>query len=128
VKSKESEVLQQGGLLKFLKPANIEEETSLSDESKHSEILSEDIASSNPTPTCVLDDDPGKWPSNLSDNMRIFIINSRPVQVFYFLVNGHGRKFNKAFYNRLLSNGKSMCRNWLIYSKHKNRVLLLHVS
>jgi hypothetical protein len=71
VKRKESEVLQQG-LLNFLKPANTEEETSLSDESKHSEILSEDSASSSPTPSCLLDDDPGKWPSNLSDNMRIF--------------------------------------------------------
>jgi hypothetical protein len=57
---KESEVLQQGSLLTFLKPANIKEETSLSDELKHSEILSEDIASSNPTPSCLLDDDPGK--------------------------------------------------------------------
>jgi hypothetical protein len=60
VKRKESEVLQQGGLLKFLKPANIEEETSLSDELKHSEILSHDIASSSATPSCLLDDDPGK--------------------------------------------------------------------
>jgi hypothetical protein len=60
------------GFLKFLKPASIEEETSLSDESKHSEILSENIASSNPTPSCLLDVDPGKWPSNLSENMRIF--------------------------------------------------------
>jgi hypothetical protein len=59
VKRKESEVLQQGGLLKFLKPANIEEETSLSDESKHSE----NITSSNPTPSCLLDNDPGKVPS-----------------------------------------------------------------
>jgi hypothetical protein len=62
VRRKESEVLKQGCLLKFLKPGNIEQETSLSDESKHSEILSEDIASSNPTPSCLLDDNPGKWP------------------------------------------------------------------
>jgi hypothetical protein len=81
VKRKESKVLQQGGLLKFLKPANIEEETSLSDESKHSEILSENIASSNKNPSCLLDDDPGKWPSFIADIMRIFLINYRPVQV-----------------------------------------------
>jgi hypothetical protein len=52
--------LQQGGLLTFLKPGNTEEETSLSDESKHSEILSVDIASSNPPASCLSDDDPGK--------------------------------------------------------------------
>jgi hypothetical protein len=64
VKRKESEVLQEGGLLKFLKPTNIEEETSLNDESKHSEILSVDIASSNSLPSCLSDDDPGKWPGH----------------------------------------------------------------
>jgi hypothetical protein len=117
---KESEVLQQGVLLKFLKPANIE---SLSDETEQSEILSEDIASSNPTPNCLLDDYPGKWPSNLSENMRILLINNRPVQVtdVDFPVDEHGRKFNKAFYNRLSPNGERVGRNWLIYSKHKNR-------
>jgi hypothetical protein len=71
VNRKESEVLHQGGSLKFLKPQKIEEEASLRDESKH-EVLSENIASSNPVPSCLLDDDPGKWPSNLPDNMRNF--------------------------------------------------------
>jgi hypothetical protein len=106
VKRKESEDLQQGGLLKLLKQANIEEETSLSDVSKHSEILSEDITSSNPIPSCLLDDDPSKRPLNLSENMRIFLIN-RPVQVtdVDFPVDEHGRKFNKTFYSRLLPNG-----------------------
>jgi hypothetical protein len=53
VRKKESEILQQSGLLKFLKPANNEEYIYLSDKLKHSEILTEDIAPSNPTPNCL---------------------------------------------------------------------------
>jgi hypothetical protein len=55
---------------------------------------------------------------------EIFLINKRPVQVtdVDFPVDVHGRTFNKAFYNRLLPNGERVCRNWFIYSKHKNRV------
>jgi hypothetical protein len=43
VKRKESEVLQQCDLVTFLRPANIEKEIFLSDESKHSEVLSKVI-------------------------------------------------------------------------------------
>lgn len=45
MRGNESNILQQGSLLKFLKPANIKEKTS--DELKHSEILSEYISSVN---------------------------------------------------------------------------------
>jgi hypothetical protein len=38
-----------------------------------------------------------------------------------FPVDKGGRKFNKAFHNKLLTNGEGVCRKWLIYSKHKNR-------
>jgi hypothetical protein len=130
VNRKESEILKQGDLLKFLKPANIEEGTSLCNESKHSKILSEDIASSNPTPSSLLHDDPGKWPSNISDNMRILLINNRPVQVtdVDFPVDEHGRTFYKAFYSRLLPNGERVCRNWLIYSKLKTEYIAMTLT
>lgn len=47
MKRKEIKVLKQGGLLKFLKPADTEKGKPLNDESKHSEILSEDTISIN---------------------------------------------------------------------------------
>lgn len=58
MKREESEILVQGALLTFLKPANTEEKTFLSDE--RYEILSEGITSNNPTASCLLNNDPAK--------------------------------------------------------------------
>lgn len=76
------------------------------------------------SPTCLLSDDPGKWPPNLSDAMRTFLVKNKPMQVteFDFPRNEQGRRFNSAFYHKVLHNGEKVCRSWLIYSRVNNRV------
>lgn len=141
LKRKENELVQQGGLLKFLKPTNVKTdqientvnnfeipENTIDDShttsSSNKEIYDENNFSSNEKCLSKLDADPGKWPLKLFDNMRIYLINNIPVQVnnIEFPTDQNGRKFNKSFYNRLLPNGEIVCRNWLLYSKHKDKV------
>lgn len=56
--------------------------------------------------------------------MRIFLIKNIPEQVIGidYPVDENGRKFSISFYSRLLPNGEKINRNWLLYSKQKDRV------
>jgi hypothetical protein len=96
VKRKESEVLQQGGLLKCLKPANIEEETPCRNIQRSCQRTSH--------PAIELQ--PAFWMMSPVNGCQLFLktgkfllINNRPVQVtdVDFPFDGHGRNFNKVF-------------------------------
>ncbi|GLV33280.1 hypothetical protein CBL_20088 [Carabus blaptoides fortunei] len=57
--------------------------------------------------------DPGKWPENITDRIRLYLVKNIPPQ---------GRKFNPLHYDRVLPNGERVNRSWLLYSECKNKV------
>lgn len=71
-----------------------------------------------------LQDDPGKWPENITDRIRLYLVKNIPPQVrdINFPINAQGRKFNPLHYDRVLPNGERVNRSWLLYSECKNKV------
>ena len=69
-------------------------------------------------------DDPAFWPKILSDKVRMAIIENGPKQItkFHFPTDEKGRSFSVAYFSKNLSNGETVNRNWLLYSKSKNSV------
>lgn len=66
---------------------------------------------------CLLDDGLGKWPMWLSDSVRLFLAKHMLMEINYFdfPLPEQGRKCNTLFYNKILSNEKGNCGNWLFY-------------
>lgn len=71
----------------------------------------------------LIGDDPGLWPTNISQRDRDYIAKQGPVPVevqggnYNFPVNDTGRKFSPNNYYRWLANGEKVLRDWLVYSK-----------
>lgn len=75
------------------------------------------------TNNLVIDPDPAKWPEIIMDKDRVFLVKRGPPPAltnFRFPLDKNGRKFTSFNFNRVLSNGESVKRNWLIYSTSKN--------
>lgn len=72
----------------------------------------------------MLPDDPGLWSEIISSHVAQILIVKGPHQIieFDFPVSISGRKFSKNYYDRVLSNGEKVHRDWLIYSKYNNSV------
>jgi len=73
-------------------------------------------------------DDPGNWPQNINDKLRIYLVKNPPSKIknYKFPSNYEGRKFSVIHYNRIMANGENVLRNWLLYSKSLNRVFCLY--
>ncbi|KAL4131915.1 hypothetical protein QTP88_009147 [Uroleucon formosanum] len=73
-------------------------------------------------------DDPGNWPQNINDKLRIYLVKNPPSKIknYKFPSNDEGRKFSVIHYNIIMANGENVLRNWLLYSKSLNRVFCLY--
>lgn len=71
-------------------------------------------------------EDPSEWPSphEIGDSLRQYMVENGP----YPRSDESKRCFSKAYCFRVLSNGEKVERDWLLYSKSTNRVIVLHVS
>lgn len=70
-------------------------------------------------------EDPAKWLINLSDADRTLIVKNgppAPLLKYNFPTDDRGRKFTAFYYDRVLSNGEKVRRNWLTYSRSVNAV------
>lgn len=72
--------------------------------------------------------DPGNWPTNIKNEIRIEIVKTGPCRVLNFNyplstdLNNEGRQFSDNYYTRKLKNGETIDRHWLIYSRIKDCV------
>ncbi|XP_025208235.1 uncharacterized protein LOC112603731 [Melanaphis sacchari] len=71
-------------------------------------------------------DDPGYWPSIISNDIIATIVTLGPIQInnYDFPQNDEkpARTFTEKYYYRLMPNGENVNRPWLIYSKRHNCV------
>ncbi|XP_025202251.1 uncharacterized protein LOC112599539 [Melanaphis sacchari] len=71
-------------------------------------------------------DDPGYWPSIISNDIIATIVTLGPIQInnYDFPQNDEkpARRFTEKYYYRLMPNGENVNRPWLIYSKRHNCV------
>lgn len=71
-------------------------------------------------------DDPGNWPSIISNDIIAAIVTLGPIQIidYDFPQNDEkpARRFTEKNYYRLMPNGEKVNRPWLIYSKRHNYV------
>ena len=73
-----------------------------------------------PTP-----DDPCKWPESISDAQRCDIVERGPHQLimnFPYNNTTPRRRFSSNHYKRVLPNGESVSRSWLVYSGESDQV------
>lgn len=70
--------------------------------------------------------DPGKWPTVITDKLRQEIVKRGPPENlnhdYPFPLNLKGRKFSVNYYKRTLCNGETAHRTWLVYSLDKNSI------
>lgn len=71
-------------------------------------------------------DDIATWPIPLADNETMFIISNGPLRMtndeFRFPANKAGRRFSTFQYTRIMPNGETVNRRWLVYSPSTNCV------
>ena len=70
-------------------------------------------------------DDPCKWPESISDAQRCDIVKRGPHQLimnFPYNNTTPRRRFSSNHYKRVLPNGESVSRSWLVYSGESDRV------
>ncbi|XP_022179523.1 zinc finger MYM-type protein 5-like isoform X2 [Myzus persicae] len=70
--------------------------------------------------------DIGCWPEIINNDFRKELIKLGPIQVKSYNfpqseINGELRRFNPTLYDKRLDNGDVIKRNWLVYSKFKDR-------
>ncbi|CAI6376818.1 unnamed protein product [Macrosiphum euphorbiae] len=68
--------------------------------------------------------DPGYWP-NLSDKLRILIVEKKPFHVdrnYNFPLNDERRSFEGKWFYKTIKNGEKIRRQWLIYSISKDAI------
>ena len=72
----------------------------------------------------TLDDDPAKWPENISDKQRCDNVERGPIigESMNFPINDAKRKFSYFHYFRTMENGEKIRRTWLIYSASKDAI------
>lgn len=69
--------------------------------------------------------DPDQWPQSLTHDMRVKIVLSKSEKIeFYesYPKNDQNRKFSNKMFYRIMKNGEKISRNWLLYSKSRDRV------
>ena len=70
-------------------------------------------------------DDPCKWPESISDAQRCDIVKRGPHQLimnFPYNNTTPRRRFSSNHYKRMLPNGESVSRSWLVYSGESDQV------
>ena len=70
-------------------------------------------------------DDPCKWPESISDAQRCDIVKRGPHQLimnFPYNNTTPRRRFSSNHYKRVLPNGESVSRSWLVYSGESDQV------
>ena len=70
-------------------------------------------------------DDPCKWPESVSDAQRCDIVKRGPHQLiinFPYNNTTPRRRFSSNHYKRVLPNGESVSRSWLVYSGESDQV------
>ena len=70
-------------------------------------------------------DDPCKWPESISDAQRCDIVKRGPHQLiidFPYNNTTPRRRFSSNHYKRVLRNGESVSRSWLVYSGESDQV------
>ena len=69
-------------------------------------------------------DDPCKWPESISDAQRCDIVKRGPHQLImnFPYNNTTPRRFSSNHYKRVLPNGESVSRSWLVYSGESDQV------
>ena len=76
-------------------------------------------------------DDPCKWPESISDAQRCDIVKRGPHQLimnFPYNNTTPRRRFFSNHYKRVLPNGESVSRSWLVYSGESDQVFAFVVS
>lgn len=93
-------------------------------DSVETQPTSSDNTSNNLTEGLVLDVyDPGLWPRTIPTYQFDEIIQKGPLQVsnFRFPLNADKRHFSAELYKRTLANGEQVPRQWLVYSKSRDK-------
>ena len=70
-------------------------------------------------------DDPCKWPESISDAQRCDIVKRGPHQLimnFPYNNTTPRQRFSSNHYKRVLPNGESVSRSWLVYSRESDQV------
>ena len=70
-------------------------------------------------------DDPCKWPESISDAQQCDIVKRGPHQLimnFPYNNTTPRRRFSSNHYKRMLPNGESVSRSWLVYCGESNQV------
>ena len=70
-------------------------------------------------------DDPCKWPESISDAQRCDIVKRGPHQLimnFPYNNTTPRRRFSSNHYKRVLPNGESVSRSWLVYSGESDQI------
>ncbi|KAL4142550.1 hypothetical protein QTP88_004989 [Uroleucon formosanum] len=73
--------------------------------------------------------DIGYWPEIINNDFRKELIKLGPIKSYNFPqseINGELKRFNPTLYDKRLDNGDVIKRNWLVYSKFKDRRLKSH--
>lgn len=98
---------------------NIEEEVKLPNSSSSPPRTPENV-------TTALDlSDPADWPDVITTSLRDIIVRKGPVRPeanFKYPKDESDRRFTPVHYIRRLPNGEEANRNWIVYSKKKNRI------